>query len=146
MATERDQVDPFDQRVDFPFWDGLGRGELRVQRCVACRAWRWPADWRCPECGSYDLGWEVVEATGTVYSWTRTRQAFVPAFADLVPYVNVLVELPQAGGARLLGLLVGNADERDVRIGASVIGHVAAPSERTLDLPALQWTLAGGAR
>lgn len=141
MAPERDFVEPFSRRVDFPYWDGLSHGELRIQRCATCAAWNWPADWRCPACGSYELGWEAVEPVGTVYSWIRTHVPFVPAYADLVPYVNVLVELPQAGGARLMGLLT--ADDSDVRIGAAVQGSFQAPSARTLDLAVLTWSLSG---
>jgi uncharacterized protein len=141
MANERDQVHPFTERVDYPYWEGLGAGRLLIQRCLACREWHWPADWRCPGCGSYDLGWDEVDPRGTVYSWIRTRQALVPRFEDLVPYVNVLVSLPQAGGARLMGLLTGRTD--GVRIGAPVVGRFEAASPRTIDLPVVVWSLDG---
>jgi uncharacterized protein len=143
VSHERDHVDPFTGRVDFPYWDGLARGELRIQRCEQCRAWRWPAEWRCPGCGSYELGWEQVEPTGIVYSWVRTHMPFVATYADLVPYVNVLVELQQAGGARLMGLLTG--DEDGIRIGAPVTGTFQSASPRTLDLAVLTWSLNGAA-
>lgn len=143
MANERDEVHPFSGRVDFPYWDGLGRGELLVQRCTSCARWSWPADWRCPGCGGYDLGWEGVEPTGIVYSWIRTHLPFVAAYADLVPYVNVLVELPQAGGARLMGLLTGSED--DLEVGAPVTGTFQPASARTLDLPVLTWSIGGAA-
>jgi len=139
MASERDQVHPFSARVDAPYWDGLGDGVLRIQRCEGCRAWRWPADWRCADCGGYELGWEEVEPSGIVYSWIRTRQPFVAAYADLVPYVNVLVELPHAGGARLMGLLTGPTE--DVEIGRRVTGTFRPASPRTIDLPVLTWNL-----
>jgi uncharacterized OB-fold protein len=139
MANERDEVHPFEERVDHPYWAGLGRGELRIQRCTSCKAWKWPADWRCPDCGSYDLDWEVVDPTGRVYSWIRTHLPFVPGFADLVPYVTVLVELPQAGGARILGHLTGS--EEGVRIGAPLTGTFVPASPRTTGLPVLTWAL-----
>lgn len=139
MGNERDGVHPFSARVDHPYWAGLEREELLVQRCDACRRWSWPADWRCGACGSYELGWERVEPCGVVYSWVRTHVPLVAAYADLVPYVNVLVELPQAGGARLLGLLSGDT----VEIGAEVTGTFQPASPRTIDLPVLTWALAG---
>ncbi|RLV48319.1 DNA-binding protein [Nocardioides mangrovicus] len=139
MANERDEVHPFEGRVDFPYWDGLGRDELLVQRCTGCARWSWPADWRCPRCGSYDLGWEPVEPRGVVYSWVRTHLAFVPAYAELVPYVNVLVELPGADGARLMGLFTG--PEEGLEVGSVVTGTFQAPSARTLDLSVLTWSL-----
>jgi uncharacterized OB-fold protein len=140
MANERDEVHPFEDRVDHPYWEALGRGELRIQRCIGCAAWKWPADWRCPDCGSYELAWEPVEPTGRVYSWIRTHRPFVPGYADLVPYVTVLVELPQAGGARILGLLTG--DEEGVRIGAPLTGTFVPASPRTAGLPVLTWEVA----
>jgi uncharacterized protein len=143
MANERDEVHPFNGRADFPYWEGLGRGELLLQRCTGCARWSWPADWRCPQCGSYELGWEEVEPRGVVYSWIRTHLPFVAAYADLVPYVNVLVELPHAGGARLMGLLTGPEDGIDV--GAEVTGAFQPPTTRTLDLPVLTWSLGGAA-
>jgi uncharacterized OB-fold protein len=140
MASERDQVHPFSGRVDYPYWEALAAGELRIQRCRSCARWCWPADWRCPACGSYEHAWEGVEPVGTIYSWIRTHLPFVPAYADLLPYVNVLVELEQAGGARLMGLLTGTED--GLAIGARVAGSFQPPSSRTLDLPVLTWRLA----
>lgn len=139
MVSERDFVEPFAARVDFPYWDGLEHGQLRIQRCDDCRSWRWPADWRCGACGSYDLSWDAVEPTGIVYSWIRTHMPFVAYYADLVPYVNVLIELPQAGGARLMGLLDGEED--GIRIGARVTGTFRPASPRTLDRAVLTWSL-----
>lgn len=139
MANERDEVHPFSERVDFPYWDGLGAGELRIQRCSKCEHWCWPADWRCPACGSYEFRWDRVEPTGRVYSWIRTHLPFVPGFADLVPYVNVLVELPQAGNARIMGRLTG--DEDGIRIGAPLTGTFEPGSDRTANLPVLVWSL-----
>jgi uncharacterized OB-fold protein len=139
MSQERDYVEPFNRRVDFPYWEGLGVGELRIQRCLQCAGWRWPADWRCPECGGYELGWEAVAPHGVIYSWIRTHMPFVRAYSDLVPYVNVLVELPHAGGARLIGLLTGS--ESGLRIGAGVKGDFQPASPRTTELPVVTWSL-----
>lgn len=136
MTGERNAAVEFDWRVDAPYWNGLGDGELRIQRCVRCARWAWPADWRCPGCGSYDLGWEAVEPVGTVFSWVRTHYPFVPAYADLVPYENVLVELPQAGGARLMGLLTGASE---IHVGDRVRGTFVPASGRTANLPVLTW-------
>ena len=34
-----------------PFWEGARRGELCLQRCVGCHAFRLPASRYCPGCG-----------------------------------------------------------------------------------------------
>lgn len=139
MTAERNAATEFSHRVDHPYWSGLADGVLRVQRCTRCEAWQWPADWRCPRCGSYDFAWPEVEPRGRVYSWIRTHYPFVPGYAALVPYVTVLVELPQAGGARMMGLLLGSDGVANARIGDELVGEFEAASPDTLDLPVLRW-------
>jgi len=143
MAMDRNYNVVFENRVDFPFWEGLGQGVVRMQRCDKCSKWIWPAEWRCGECGSWDLHWEEVEGTGTVNAWERTHYNFVPAFKDMLPYVNVLVELPHAGKVKLVGVLL--EPSAGVKIGAPVIADIQPASEKTHNLPALWWRLAGGA-
>jgi uncharacterized OB-fold protein len=142
MTHERDAMAEFDQRVDAPYWHALDTGELRLPRCTHCHHWNWPADWRCPTCGSYEFGWERIEPRGTVFSWIRTHYPFVPEYEDLLPYTNVLVELDEAEGARMMGLLVG--DTEDARLGESVEGLFEPGSERTGGFPVLRWTRAPG--
>jgi uncharacterized protein len=139
VTTDRNANVVFENRIDAPFWAGLADNEIRVQRCTGCGYWIWPAEWRCAACGSFELTWEAVEHTGVIYSWTRTHYPFVARYADLLPYVNVLVALPQAGGRRLVGLLIDGDD--GLRIGAAVDAVIEAPSERTLNLHAIRWRL-----
>jgi uncharacterized OB-fold protein len=141
VTTDRNYNVSFESRVDFPFWNGLGKDEIRIQRCDKCLCWTWPAEWRCRQCGSWDLHWEAVQGAGVIYAWERTHYPFMPSFSDLLPYVNVLVELPHAGNRRLLGLLIGSVDS--VRIGARVEAEIQRATPRTKNLPALFWRLAG---
>ena len=136
---DRDASGSLDDRVDAPFWRGLNEGQLRIQRCHRCARWNWPADWRCPGCGSYEFDWPAVPTRGRVYSWIRTHYPFVDSYTDLIPYVNVLVELSDADGIRLMGLLLGDAE--DLAIGTLVEGAIDPPTPRTADLPALRWKL-----
>ncbi|MDO8277933.1 MAG: zinc ribbon domain-containing protein [Burkholderiaceae bacterium] len=46
----------------------LKAGEFRLQRCTGCRAFRSPARWICPHCGSEDYAWEQPQPSGTVTS------------------------------------------------------------------------------
>ena len=124
-------------RPDLNFWRGLALGQLWLSRCVKCSTFLWPAPWRCKHCGSFEIGWEQVDARGTVYSWTRTHYPFVPGYTDLLPYVNVLVELPHADDRRLFGLLRGD----QVRIGQRVQGVFEPASPDTAHLPTLRWEL-----
>lgn len=71
------------------------RGELRFQRCEACRAWRHPPRHLCPACGGEGWSWEPATGCGTVFSWTVTHQALHPTFADSLPYAVLVVELEE---------------------------------------------------
>ena len=133
-------IAPCEDGLDQAFWEGLASGELRIQRCSGCAAWVWAPQWRCPHCGSWELRWEAIEPTGVVYSWTRTWHPFAPELKSIVPYVVALIELPQAGDARLLGTIIGPSEE--MRIGAAVNGHIQEPSELTSGLPVMRWRLA----
>jgi uncharacterized OB-fold protein len=125
--------------IEAPFWQGVREGELRLPRCAGCQRWNWPPVPRCPWCGSFEHVWERVEPRGTIYSWTRIHRASRPALADDVPYVVALVELPQAGSARVLGRLSG--DERGLALGVPVTGSFRPPSAMTNGMPSIVWTL-----
>ncbi|MEO8697290.1 MAG: OB-fold domain-containing protein [Acidimicrobiales bacterium] len=81
--------------------------ELRFQRCAVCRHWSVPATINCANCGSSDLAWERCEGKGTVFSWTRTHNAFDADFMADGPYVCAIVEVDE--GPRLLTSLHGRA-------------------------------------
>jgi uncharacterized OB-fold protein len=121
--------------LDAPYWEGTRRGELLVQRCRACRTWQWGPEWICHRCLSFEGGWERVEPRGRVYSWERVWHPVHPALRGHGPYLVVLVELPQAGGVRMIGNLVGDPTQ-PVTIGAQVDAvfepHDAATPSYTL--------------
>lgn len=136
--------------VDQEYWDGLRAGELRLQRCVACKTWIWGPQSICPSCFGLELRWEAVEPDGTVYTWNRSFHPFVEERADKLPYTTVLVELAHAGNRRVYGILVDD-DENPPRIGDRVTGFFEQPDgepwpllrwRRTTDAPG---TIDGGA-
>lgn len=110
---------PAADNLEKPFWDGVNRHELMVQRCNACQTWQFGPEWVCHNCLSFDVGWEKVEPRGKVYSWERAWYPVHPALRDGVPYIVVLVELPQAGKVRMVGNLLGDP-EQGVVIGSDV--------------------------
>jgi uncharacterized OB-fold protein len=131
---------PQENGLDAPYWNGLRVGELRVQQCAQCAHWIWAPRPICPRCHSFDLRWPVVEAAGTIYSWTRTWQPFTPELSGHVPFVVVLAELPTAGHRRLLGVLCDGGDA-DVHAGEAVKGEIDPPPARD-GWPVLRWRLA----
>jgi len=140
-------VGPLPDGRDAPFWDGLASRRLLIQRCAGCAAWIWGPQWNCPECHRFDPDWVEVEPRGRVFTWTRTWQPFAPEFAELTPYVTVVVELPHAGGRRLLGLLLngdgvrgaGVAGAEDPVLGEDLEGVFQPGSELTGGTAVLRW-------
>lgn len=121
---------------DGPYWRALWEGELALPICPTCKTWRWPAPFRCADCGGWQFEWRAVEKTGVIYSWTRTWHPFGGAEAFDRPYVTISVALPQAGGVRLFGLLEpGDGAE----IGAEVVGKVRKARAFGRELPVLSW-------
>ncbi|HEX7872298.1 MAG TPA: zinc ribbon domain-containing protein [Sphingobium sp.] len=115
-------ANPSSAPLDQPFWDGLDEGRLMISACVACAHWIWPPQWRCGECGGWEMAWHDVGKTGVVHSLTRTHHPFAPAMMGRTPFATLLVELPQAGGARLLGLVADDAGE--LAIGSAVTADI----------------------
>ncbi|MCV7219494.1 Zn-ribbon domain-containing OB-fold protein [Mycolicibacterium elephantis] len=136
-----DATGPAWDGVDAPHWDGLRDGRLLLQRCPHCAIWIWAPRPICPRCHSFETTWEPVDPVGTVYTWTRTWQAFTTEATGHLPYVVVLVELPAAGGCRLLGVLE-NADGITPTIGAAVRGTIQEPPDDR-HWPLVRWRLDG---
>jgi uncharacterized OB-fold protein len=86
------------------FYGFCRRGELRFQRCAACRTWRHVPREMCAACGSFEWAWERSSGRGTVFTWTVVARALHPAFRDDTPYAPVVVEMEE--GVRLLSQVV----------------------------------------
>jgi uncharacterized OB-fold protein len=91
------------------FWEGCAAGELRVQRCDACGHRQFPPRQMCPACRSFDLSWEVVAGTGTVWSFVVPHPPLLPAYAEVAPYNVVVVALDEDPTLRMVGNLVAEA-------------------------------------
>jgi len=97
------------------FWDGVEKGELRIQRCTHCRALCHPPRPMCPHCQSLARDHIVASGRGSVYSFVVHHHPPVHGFE--VPFAVALVELEE--GTRIVGNLVGIAPA-DVQIGLPV--------------------------
>ena len=95
---------PIPDRDTQPFWDGCARRELWIQHCTECGKWLWQPRPVCSSCQTPDPKWAKVSGGGRVASWTVMRPPTLPAYAEMVPFVVLLVELDE--GVRLLGYLV----------------------------------------
>lgn len=131
---------PIPDDLDGPYWEAAARGELVAQRCDACGAWQWTAEYICHQCHSFDLGFEPIPGEARIFSWQRPHHPVHPVLAEACPYVVVLVELPDADGIRMVGNLVDPPDG-DIPIGARVepvFEHHSGEPAYTL----VQWRLA----
>jgi uncharacterized protein len=101
------------------WWEAAAAHRLVVQRCTDCGHTRHPPGPVCPRCRSLASEWSAVAGTGTVYTYTVVRQAFIPSLQDKLPYVVIVVELDGANGARIVSNLV-DVEPEEVTVGMPV--------------------------
>jgi len=90
------------------FFEGLDRGELRIQCCGTCdRLTHPPTPW-CPSCGDPEPTSRAMSGRGTVFTYTVTHHPQVEGFD--YPLVVAVVELEE--GVRLITDLVDIAVEQ----------------------------------
>ena len=97
------------------FWEGVDAGELRFQRCSACKQLRHPPGPMCPACRSLDWDYIVSSGRGVVYSHVTHHYPPMPQYGS--PHNVVLVDLEE--GVRFVSNLVDVASD-DVEIGMTV--------------------------
>jgi uncharacterized OB-fold protein len=124
--------------LDRPYWEGTREGRLLVQRCLGCQGFQWGPEWICHRCLGDRLEWVEVAPRGRIYSWERAWHAVHPALKDHGPYIVVLVELPEAGGVRMIGNLLGDPTQV-VEIGAAVAAVFEPHDDATPPFTLVQW-------
>jgi uncharacterized protein len=99
--------------LDGPYWAALREERLIAQRCSRCRTWQWGPEWLCHNCHAFEVEWSEVphidgRYEGDVFSFERVWPT------DAIPrsYLVGLVELPQAGGIRMVGALPADMQRR----------------------------------
>jgi len=115
VAIRRDDfpLPDVDDPLTAPYFAGAARGELMITRCDACDRYVWYPDVECPHCRG-ELTWAPVSGDGTLFSWAVVRRAFLPAFAEQVPFVTALVAIEEDPAVRLPTYLV-DADPDTLR-------------------------------
>ena len=102
---------PVPDAASAPFFDAAARGELLLQRCLACGAFMFPVRPCCAECLSGALDWAPAGGSATLYSYTVIHQP-VPGFRS--PFVLATGETPE--GVRFNANIV-DADAAELSIG-----------------------------
>jgi uncharacterized OB-fold protein len=119
-----DRLLPAPVGLNADFYAFCARGELRLQRCTACRTWRHPPRFRCAACGSDAFTWEPVSGRGHVFTWTVTHRPIDPAFTP--PYAVVIAELQE--GPRLVGNLRG-IEPAELALGLPIVVEIEPVSD-----------------
>jgi len=135
---------PVPDRDTKPFWDATARGELLIQRCKNCGKFLWQPRPVCSSCQTPDPVWTKVSGDGKVASWAVMRPPTLPSYAEMVPFVVLLVEIDEH--VRLLGYLVDDSgrvlktdgEAEGLRMGSRV--KVRFHEQAGFQLPS--WTLA----
>lgn len=133
---------PLATGLDKPFHDGLLAHELWLQQCGDCATWQWPPEVICHRCRGFGPGWTQVEPEGVIFSWTRVWHPAREELTAAVPYVVVVAELPQAGGARLVGNLLDDEPVTPIEVGRAVRGVFSDQHSAGHPYTLLQWRYA----
>jgi len=102
------------------FWAGCNRGELMMQRCAACKKFRWLPRPMCPACHALGPEWVKMSGKGKVYSWTIITHPVHPAAVDRVPYNVVQVQLDEDPDELILVTNLVAVRNEDIRVGMPV--------------------------
>jgi len=129
---------PAPDGLDAPFWEAAAENTLKLQHCGSCDRWQWGPEWICHSCHSDNVGLEVVEPTGRIYSFERVWHPVHPALKEQGAYLIVLVEFPQAGDVRMVGNLLGDPNQ-DVKIGSLVEEGFEHHREEEPPFTLIQW-------
>jgi uncharacterized OB-fold protein len=108
-----------DDAITAPFYAGAALGELRIPRCATCGEFVWYPEETCPADGG-TLEWVAVSGRATLFSWAVVQRAFLPAFADMTPFVTALVALDEDPRVRVPTLIV-DADPTSLVADAPVV-------------------------
>ena len=86
-----------------PFWDGIEKEQLLIQRCGTCGEFYFPPAPVCPKCTSRDVSWTEASGKATLYSYVIVQQPS-PLWGQEGPMSAALVRLEE--GPSLVSTIV----------------------------------------
>jgi len=114
------------------FWDGCARGQLLLQKCMDCDAYRHPPAPICPKCLSPQHDWVEASGQATIFTFVVVRETRARGWDQMVPYVSAVVALEE--GPRMITNIVDIAPE-DVKVDMPVqVTFVDAEGDMKLPL------------
>ncbi len=91
-----------DDQLTAEYFAGAARGELVIPRCDRCGAWVWYPEADVPDVRRRRSTWTATTGRGRLFSWVVVERPFLPAFADMVPFVTALVALEEDPAVRIV--------------------------------------------
>jgi uncharacterized OB-fold protein len=89
-----------------PFWEGVTRGELVIERCRVCGYFVHPPFPECTRCRASDFEFVAVSGRGSIFERAIVTSPVVVGFEDRVPYACLFVELEEQSQLLVTGNLV----------------------------------------
>jgi uncharacterized protein len=113
---------PAATEMDRPFWEGIQKEVLSVQKCRDCGQLQFFPRPVCVNCFSTSLGWDRCRGTGKIYTFTVVNVPTDPAMRKYVqetksPFILAIIELEE--GVRMMSEIVDSKPDQ-IRIGAPV--------------------------
>ncbi len=112
------------------FWDGARAGELRLQRCDACRHVYFPPRPFCPKCSSRGVSAFKASGKAKLYSYVINHR---PAPGFTAPYSIAVVEL--AEGPRMMTNIVGCPQTPEALVLDMALDVTFEKQSETISLP-----------
>ena len=105
-----------------PFWEGVARRELLIQRCDACQRYVFYPRSHCPHCFGDSLSWVQATGAGTIYSYA--------GYTDSTgrKYINYRLSQARAAAVRFYLARKGVPPARMIAKGYGASGYVAPNS------------------
>ena len=96
------------------FWTSNAKHVLAMQQCGSCGWLAYPPKSSCLNCRADPpaFSWQPVSGFGRVKTWTVMRSAFLPGFADDIPYVVADIELEEQPRLRMVARLEEVANDK----------------------------------
>ncbi len=114
------KVIPVADDLSQPFWDGVNRRRLVLQRCTVCDKLQYPPQAACQVCGSPDnLVWQEVEGKGHVATYIVIEDGRLNRRMPDQPYNLALITLDQDTTVNFYSNLPGTPPY-EVPVGAAV--------------------------
>jgi hypothetical protein len=111
--------DPVVAPINEGMWRAAAAGRLDVQRCLSCRAHRYPPGEGCYRCGSLDWEWSTLPGTGVIYTYSWVPDRSGPA-GGLYNVAVVTLDGTEGDPVRVLSNVVDTWAVEDLSVGQTV--------------------------